>query len=77
MRSTEFITLLQKGQVGAAYFLRGPDRFLQEECRKAVVNTIPEDSRQWCLTELELPPGSFPTLSKAPSRCPCWAAAIF
>jgi DNA polymerase-3 subunit delta len=53
MRPTEFITSLRKGPVGAAYFLRGPDRFLQEECRKAVVNSIPADSRQWCLTELE------------------------
>ena len=57
MRSTEFITALRKGQVGAAYFLRGPDRFLQEECRKAVVNSIPPDSRQWCLAELEFASG--------------------
>jgi DNA polymerase III delta subunit len=33
--------------------LRGPDRFLQEECRKAVVNSIPEEARQWCLAEIE------------------------
>jgi DNA polymerase-3 subunit delta len=57
MRPTEFMTALRKGPVGAAYFLRGPDRFLQEECRKAVVNSIPEDSRQWCLTELEFAAG--------------------
>ena len=57
MRATEFITALRKGPVGAAYFLRGPDRFLQEECRKAVVNSIPPDSRQWCLTELEFAAG--------------------
>ena len=57
MRPTEFITALQKGQAGAAYFLRGPDRFLQEECRKAVVNSIPVDSRQWCLAELEFTAG--------------------
>ncbi len=48
---------MQKGPVGPAYFLRGPDRFLQEECRKAVVKSIPEDSRQWCLTELEFSSG--------------------
>src|SRR5579872_3964727 len=57
MRPTEFIATLRKGDVKAAYFLRGPDRFLQEECRKAVVNSIPADSRQWCLTELELVSG--------------------
>ena len=57
MRATEFIAAMQKGQVGPAYFLRGPDRFLQEECRKAVVNSIPPDSRQWCLTELEFAAG--------------------
>lgn len=57
MRPTEFIAALRKGQAGAAYFLRGPDRFLQEECRKAVLNSIPADSRQWCLTELEFAAG--------------------
>ncbi len=57
MRSTEFITTLRKGQPGAAYFLRGPDRFLQEECRKAVVNSLPADARQWCLAELEFAAG--------------------
>jgi DNA polymerase III delta subunit len=57
MRPTEFIAALQKGPAGPAYFLRGPDRFLQEECRKAVVNSIPPDSRQWCLTELEFASG--------------------
>jgi DNA polymerase III delta subunit len=57
MRPTEFIAMLRKGEPGAAYFLRGPDRFLQEECRKAVVNSIPADSRQWCLTELEFVSG--------------------
>ena len=77
MRSTEFITALQKGQVGAAYFLRGPDRFFQEECRKAVVNSIPADSRQWCLAELEFAAGQLPPRWKAPSRCPCWAGTIF
>lgn len=57
MRPTEFITALRKSQPGAAYFLRGPDRFLQEECRKAVVNSLPEDARQWCLAELEFATG--------------------
>lgn len=57
MRPTEFISALRKGPVGTAYFLRGPDRFLQEECRKAVMNSIPEESRQWCLAELEFAGG--------------------
>ena len=57
MQPTEFIAALQKGPVGPAYFLRGPDRFLQEECRKAVVNSIPAESLQWCLTELEFAAG--------------------
>jgi len=57
MRPTEFIASLRKGQPAAVYFLRGPDRFLQEECRKAVVGCIPEDARQWCLAELEFAGG--------------------
>jgi DNA polymerase-3 subunit delta len=57
MRPTEFMTTLRKGQAGAAYFLRGPDRFLQEECRKAVVSSLPADARQWCLAELEFAAG--------------------
>jgi len=70
MRPTEFITALRKSQVGAAYFLRGPDRFLQEECRKAVVNSIPEDSRQWCLTELEFAAGQVPRALEGAEQMP-------
>ena len=70
MRSTEFITALQKSQVGAAYFLRGPDRFLQEECRKAVVNSIPADSRQWCLAELEFAAGQLPHALEGAEQMP-------
>ncbi len=57
MRPTEFIAALRKGQPGTAYFLRGPDRFLQEECRKAVLNSIPADARQWCLAEIDFEAG--------------------
>lgn len=60
MRPNEFISTLRKGQAGAAYFLRGPDRFLHEECRKAVVNSIPPEARQWCLAELEFATGQLP-----------------
>jgi DNA polymerase III delta subunit len=70
MRPTEFITALQKGQAGAAYFLRGPDRFLQEECRKAVVNSIPADSRQWCLAELEFAAGQLPHALEGAEQMP-------
>ena len=70
MRPTEFITALRKGQAGAAYFLRGPDRFLQEECRKAVVNSIPADSRQWCLAELEFAAGQLPHALEGAEQMP-------
>ena len=70
MRPTEFMASLQKGQPVAAYFLRGPDRFLQEECRKAVVNSIPADSRQWCLTELEFAAGQLPRALEGAEQMP-------
>ena len=54
---SEFIAALQKKKIGPAYFLRGPDRFLQEECRKALVSSIPPEARQWCLAEIEYQPG--------------------
>jgi DNA polymerase-3 subunit delta len=57
MRPSEFIASLRQGQPGMAYFLRGPDRFLQEECRKAVINSLPEDSRRWCLADVEFESG--------------------
>jgi DNA polymerase III delta subunit len=57
MGPTEFIATLRKGKPGAAYFLRGPDRFLHEECRAAIVSSVPEESRQWCLADIEFRPG--------------------
>jgi DNA polymerase-3 subunit delta len=60
MRPTEFIAAMKKGKAGQAFFLRGPDRFLQEECRKALVNSIPADARQWCLSEVEFQSGRLP-----------------
>jgi DNA polymerase III delta subunit len=56
MQASDFFAAFRKGKPGRAYFLRGPDRFLQEECRKAVLNSIPEDARQWCLAEIEFQP---------------------
>jgi DNA polymerase III delta subunit len=60
VRPTEFIAALRKRQAGPAYFLRGPDRFLHEECRKALVNSIPAEARAWCLAEIEFQPGGLP-----------------
>ena len=57
MRPTEFIAALRKGKPGTAYFLRGPDRFLHEECRAAVVASLPAEAREWCLAEIEFQPG--------------------
>jgi DNA polymerase III delta subunit len=56
MQPSEFVAAFRKGVAGRAYFLRGPDRFLQEECRKAVMSAIPEEARQWCLAEVEFQP---------------------
>ena len=56
MRPTDFITALRKGKPGPAYFLRGPDRFLHEECRAAVVASLSPETREWCLAEIEYEP---------------------
>jgi len=57
MGPSEFIATLHKQKAGPVYFLRGPDRFLHEECRRALVNSIPTEARQWCLAEIEFQPG--------------------
>jgi DNA polymerase III delta subunit len=57
MGPSDFLLTFRKGNPGQAYFLRGPDRFLHEECRKAVLKSIPEEARQWCLSEVEFQPG--------------------
>jgi len=57
MGPSEFIAILRKKKAGPAYFLRGPDRFLHEECRKAVLESIPPEARAWCLSEIEFQPG--------------------
>src|SRR5436190_22707056 len=41
MGPTQFIAALGKGKPAAVYFLRGPDRFLHEECRKAILRPSP------------------------------------
>jgi len=49
----QFIATLRKGKPGPAYFLHGPDRFLHEECRAAVIASLPSETREWCLSEIE------------------------
>jgi len=57
MRPIEFCAMLEKGRPGPAYFLCGPDRFLHEECRAAILSALPAESREWCFTEAEFKPG--------------------
>jgi DNA polymerase III delta subunit len=57
MGPEEFIAALRKGDLKAAYFHRGSDRFLHQECREAVRAAVPEESRAWCLAEIEFEPG--------------------
>ncbi|MGH9343872.1 MAG: DNA polymerase III subunit delta [Terriglobia bacterium] len=57
MKPTEFYAILEKGQLGPAYFFRGPDGFLHEECRAAAVASLPAETREWCLTETGFRPG--------------------
>ncbi len=57
MRPAEFCSVIAKGQPGAAYFLCGPDRFLHEECRTAVLASLPPEARPWCFTDAAFTPG--------------------
>ncbi len=57
MHPAEFSVLLEQGKPGPAYFLRGPDRFLHEECRSAMIAAIPPEAREWCFAEIEFKPG--------------------
>ena len=57
MLPTEFIAQLHGGKAAPLYFLRGPDRFLHEECRAAVVAAVPQEARAWCLTEVDFESG--------------------
>lgn len=56
MGPAHFIAELKKGKPAPAYFLRGPDRFLHEECRMALVQALPHENREWCLAEIEFQP---------------------
>jgi len=57
MDPTQFIAALNSGKPAPAYFLRGPDRFLHEECRTAIVAALPAEAREWCFAEIEFESG--------------------
>lgn len=66
----EFISALRKGTMEAAYFHRGSDRFLHQECRNAVRAAVPEESRAWCLTEVEFESGELARLLQDAQQIP-------
>jgi DNA polymerase III delta subunit len=57
MKASEFFAAIRQGKLGPAYFLRGPDRFLHDECRSALIASLPAEAREWCLSEIEFTPG--------------------
>jgi len=70
MIPTEFIAALAQGKPGAAYFLCGPDRFLHEECRGALIASLPAGTREWCLAEIEYEPGRLTRELEGASQMP-------
>jgi len=70
MRPTEFMAQLRKGRPEAAYLLLGPDRFLHEECRAAIVASLPPGAREWCLAEVEYQPGRLARELEGASQMP-------
>jgi len=70
MGPSEFISTLRKGKPARAYFLRGPDRFLHEECRAAIVAALPPEAREWCLAEIEYQPGRLARELEGASQMP-------
>lgn len=57
MTPTQFCQAIEDGKPGAVYFLCGPDRFLHEECRNALIRSLSPEMRQWCFAEAEFKPG--------------------
>jgi len=53
-----------------AYFFLGPDRFLHEECRAAIVASLPPGTREWCLAEVEYQPGRLSRELEGASQMP-------
>ena len=70
MGPTEFIAELANGKIRPVYFLRGPDGFLHEECRSAIIASLPPEAREWCLTEIEFQPGRLKRSLDAASQMP-------
>jgi DNA polymerase III delta subunit len=70
MRASEFLTAVRQGKLGAAYFLSGPDRFLHEECRSALIASLPAEAREWCLAEIEFEPGRLARELEGASQMP-------
>ncbi len=70
MRASEFLTAAAQNKLGPAYFLSGPDRFLHEECRSALVASLPAESREWCLAEIEFVPGRLAREIEGASQMP-------
>lgn len=58
MRPAEFISALRQGKSRPVYFLTGPDRFLHEECKNAVAQSMPREAREWCFAAIEFQPGA-------------------
>lgn len=56
-RPKNFVASVAQGKFAPAYFLRGPDRFLHEECRAAIIESIPDGLREWCLADVEFKSG--------------------
>jgi len=77
MGPTQFIAALRSKKPAAAYFLRGPDRFLHEECRKAIVASLPAETREWCLTEIEFQPKRLRQELQAASQMPMLGGRSF
>jgi DNA polymerase III delta subunit len=57
LQPKDFLAALAQGKPGPAYFLKGPDRFLHEECRTAIIESIPAGLREWSLADIEFKPG--------------------
>lgn len=70
MRPAEFMAALRKGKPGPAYFLHGPDRFLHEECRAAIIASLPAGTREWCLAEIEFESGRLERELEGASQMP-------
>ena len=70
MGPAEFITRLRQGKLGPAYFLRGPDQFLHEECRTALLASVPAEAREWCLAQIEFQTGRLAPELEAADQMP-------